>query len=432
MVSGTCTSRTISSAGATRRACGIVAAMLARASRPRQRRPAAAVAAGLERALLGGVIGPAGDNFPDLTLLVAGLLARPSLSPGLASALATASCSVPALAASGALAGDLLRRAPSSRGWRPLRPRPHGAPRLLGARRFLGAARLRRSAGLAARFGASLPPRARAASRSCSPCLRRRPVRARVLGARRAALRLPAHRLCLRAQPRLLGAAASTWPVAGAAGSAGRPAARLGAVVALDEDALLAHLDLDGARLAGGIGLLDLAGLLARQRDLLALAASAVPCALRRYSSRRSLSASVSASSASFLATPADCSCSSSAAAGLSARRQTGRRWSCHAIPCPVVALCRCATAQPLEPVFARLHDQAPWPLVVDAGHLGQLVDGQVGQVVAGVDAAFGQLADQLRRQALEVAQVLRTSSTLSSRAISSSAALPWHGCAAR
>ena len=38
--------------------------------------------------------------------------------------------------------------------------------------------------------------------------------------------------------------------------------------VALDEDALLADLDLDGARLAGGVGFLDLAGLLARQRDL--------------------------------------------------------------------------------------------------------------------------------------------------------------------
>jgi hypothetical protein len=42
--------------------------------------------------------------------------------------------------------------------------------------------------------------------------------------------------------------------------------------VALDERALLAHLDLDGAGLAAGIGLLDLAGRLAGQRDLLALA----------------------------------------------------------------------------------------------------------------------------------------------------------------
>jgi hypothetical protein len=44
-------------------------------------------------------------------------------------------------------------------------------------------------------------------------------------------------------------------------------------VVALDESALLAHLDLDRAGLAARIGLLDLAGRLACQRDLLALAA---------------------------------------------------------------------------------------------------------------------------------------------------------------
>src|SRR5205085_8620033 len=47
---------------------------------------------------------------------------------------------------------------------------------------------------------------------------------------------------------------------------------RAGTVVALDEGALLAHLDLDRARLAARIGLLDLAGRLARERDLLALA----------------------------------------------------------------------------------------------------------------------------------------------------------------
>ncbi|MCY1168254.1 hypothetical protein D9M73_82420 [compost metagenome] len=35
---------------------------------------------------------------------------------------------------------------------------------------------------------------------------------------------------------------------------------RLGAVITLDEGALLAHFHLDGARLAGGISLLDFAG----------------------------------------------------------------------------------------------------------------------------------------------------------------------------
>ncbi len=42
-------------------------------------------------------------------------------------------------------------------------------------------------------------------------------------------------------------------------------------LVALDEGALLADLDLDGARLAAGISLLDFAGRFPRQRDLLAL-----------------------------------------------------------------------------------------------------------------------------------------------------------------
>ena len=62
-------------------------------------------------------------------------------------------------------------------------------------------------------------------------------------------------------------------------GGRGAPARRgsapLGAAgaafVALDEGALLAHFHLDGARAAGGVGLLDLAGRLLDQRDLLAL-----------------------------------------------------------------------------------------------------------------------------------------------------------------
>jgi hypothetical protein len=45
-------------------------------------------------------------------------------------------------------------------------------------------------------------------------------------------------------------------------------------VVALDEDTLLAHLHLDGACAAAGIGLLDFGAGLARQRDLLALGAN--------------------------------------------------------------------------------------------------------------------------------------------------------------
>ncbi len=52
-------------------------------------------------------------------------------------------------------------------------------------------------------------------------------------------------------------------------GRTGRLRRRTRLCVALDEDALLLDLDLDGARFAARIGLLDdLGGLLARQRDL--------------------------------------------------------------------------------------------------------------------------------------------------------------------
>ena len=51
-----------------------------------------------------------------------------------------------------------------------------------------------------------------------------------------------------------------------------------GRVIALDEHALLANLDLDRAGLARSVGLLDLAGALASQRDLLAIRTD---CAMR-------------------------------------------------------------------------------------------------------------------------------------------------------
>jgi hypothetical protein len=97
-------------------------------------------------------------------------------------------------------------------------------------------------------------------------------------------------------------------------------------VVALDEGALLANLDLDRAGLAARIGLLDLAGRLAGERDLLALAAGravrgaqvieqAFPCPRR-----------VSVSAVDAFLTPADCNCSSSAVAERLSSRRVGRR----------------------------------------------------------------------------------------------------------
>ena len=157
------------------------------------------------------------------------------------------------------------------------------------------------SAGAAARRGARQPRRPQRPS-AALPALaaglaapRQRPARRRprlgglARGFARRALRRPR----ARAAPALRagGASRPALPPGGAAarpgrcasssrrcssassitGAAGSSARRR--VVALDEGALLAHLDLDGARLAARIGLLDLAGRLARQRDLLALAA---------------------------------------------------------------------------------------------------------------------------------------------------------------
>jgi hypothetical protein len=82
------------------------------------------------------------------------------------------------------------------------------------------------------------------------------------------------------------------------------------------------------------------------------------------------------------LATPALASCSSSDGSG---HFQLAGELT-YARLCHVGSL--------LEPVRARRHDQILGPLVVDAGHFHQLVDRQVGQVVAGADArAFASLA---------------------------------------
>jgi hypothetical protein len=60
-----------------------------------------------------------------------------------------------------------------------------------------------------------------------------------------------------------------------------RLGARLGRVLALDEGAFFAHLDLDGARLAARIGLLDLGGGFLHQGDLFAVARSGAVAGLQ-------------------------------------------------------------------------------------------------------------------------------------------------------
>jgi hypothetical protein len=123
-------------------------------------------------------------------------------------------------------------------------------------------------------------------------------------------------------------AASSAWRLASTSrffassslmiGRAGRPAwaARgdLGGLVDLHEGALLAHLDLDRARLAGRVGLLDLGGLLARERDLLLLFLVAVHLAQVVEQARLVLLGDRVVPA--FFFTPAACSCSSRSVTG--------------------------------------------------------------------------------------------------------------------
>src|ERR1700690_2635148 len=58
------------------------------------------------------------------------------------------------------------------------------------------------------------------------------------------------------------------------------------------------------------------------------------------------------------------------------------------------------------EPVFAGIHDQFGGSLLVDAAHFDQLIDGQIGQIVA----RFNPLASQnlAQRFARQFQQILR------------------------
>src|SRR6185436_1508471 len=120
---------------------------------------------------------------------------------------------------------------------------------------------------------------------------------------------------------------------------------------------------------------------------------SAEPCILRRYSSSRDLSCSESESSGCFLSTPAARSCSSSTDGGTFSSLAN---W----------ATLVCATLRGLlvfEPVGARRHDQLLGAVCVHAGDLGQLVDRQIGEVVARLHALLHQLGGELRVHAVEL-----------------------------
>src|SRR5258706_2914120 len=115
--------------------------------------------------------------------------------------------------------------------------------------------------------------------------------------------------------------------------------------------------------------------------------ASAEPCMRRRYSSRRDLSDSLSASSGSFFSTPAARSCSSSTEGGTfsSAANWETLDWATLRGLLGVGGLRRLARRR--EPVRTRRQDQLLGALLVDLGKVGQLVHRQVGEVVAGLDA---------------------------------------------
>ena len=53
--------------------------------------------------------------------------------------------------------------------------------------------------------------------------------------------------------------------------------------------------------------------------------------------------------------------------------------------------------------MFARLHDQRLRVRLVHPSHFGQLVHGQIGQVVARMNTAIGQFFYELRRQAFDL-----------------------------
>src|SRR5262249_47798427 len=128
--------------------------------------------------------------------------------------------------------------------------------------------------------------------------------------------------------------------------------------------------------------------------------ASIEPCDLRRYSSSLALSCSESESSATRFSTPAARSCSSSTEGGTFS------------------SLANCATLVWAtlrgllaglggEPVGARGHDQLLGALLVHPRHLRELVDREVGEVVARLHALGGELARQLVVHAFQLQHVL-------------------------
>src|SRR3989441_1027080 len=136
---------------------------------------------------------------------------------------------------------------------------------------------------------------------------------------------------------------------------------------------------------------------------------STEPCVRRRYSSSRDLSWSLSESSGTRFSTPAARSCSSSTEGGTFSSLANWATLVCATLR-GLLLLGRLLGLVPvllvLEPVRARRHDQLFCLLLVQLRDFRQLVDRQVRQVVAGLDAGLGELGGELRVHALELQQL--------------------------
>src|SRR5258707_5514056 len=116
--------------------------------------------------------------------------------------------------------------------------------------------------------------------------------------------------------------------------------------------------------------------------------ASAEPCALRRYSSSRDLSDSLSESSGTFLSTPAARSCSSSTDGGTFSSLANWATLVCATL-CRLLAGSGLLRSSRFEPVRPGGHDQLLRLLFVQLSQGRQFIDRQIRQVVARLDAAL-------------------------------------------
>src|SRR5206468_2663955 len=106
-----------------------------------------------------------------------------------------------------------------------------------------------------------------------------------------------------------------------------------------------------------------------------------------------------------FLSTPAARSCSSSTEGGTfsSLANWATLDW---ATLCGLLAQGALLRRLAFEPMRPRGHDELLRLLLVQAGHFGELVDGEVGEIVARLHALLRELGGKRRVHALELQQL--------------------------